>query len=181
MPFVEVEHVRESPGGGSNEVLAALCHRRARSAFRLAGYLLGDSVEAEDAVQDAVERAFRAWPRLRDEAKFDAWFDRILVNVCRDRARHRPRTAAAPEGEPSSEDPFRLIFERDALGHAVGLLPTDQRVVIVLRFWRDMSLGEIADLLDLPLGTVKSRLHYGLESLRGRLSLDRFQEVWDGR
>jgi RNA polymerase sigma-70 factor (ECF subfamily) len=108
VPFVEVEHVRESPRGGSNEVLAALCHRRARSAFRFAGYLLGDSVEAEDAVQDAVERAFRAWLRLRDEAKFDAWFDRILVNVCRDRARHRPRTAAAPIWQAQQEEGARI-------------------------------------------------------------------------
>jgi RNA polymerase sigma-70 factor (ECF subfamily) len=160
--------------------LATLCHRKARSAFGLAGYLLGDRAEAEDAVQDAVERVVRAWPQLKDEAKFDGWFDRILVNVCRDRARHRPQIRAYTEVDSPSEDPFRTILERDVLGRAIASLPIDQRVVVVLRFWRDMSLEQIADLLDLPIGTVKSRLHYSLESLRGKLTLDDLQEVWYG-
>lgn len=170
----------QTPEARSRDALATLCHRKARSAFRLAGYLLGDSDEAEDAVQDATERAVRAWPRLKDETKFDGWFDRILVNVCRDRAKHRPRIRAYTDVDSPSEDPFRRILERDVLGRAIASLPADQRVVVVLRFWRDMSLEQIADLLDLPVGTVKSRLHYGLRSLRGQLTLDNLQEVWNG-
>jgi len=60
-------------------------------AYRLAGYLLGDSVEAQDAVQDALIKAWQNWDRLRDQESFSPWFDRIVVNVCRDRMRQRGR------------------------------------------------------------------------------------------
>ena len=147
-----------------------LMDRRARYAFRLAGYLLGDSVSAEDAVQDAIERAWRAWPRLRDQTSFGPWFDRILVNVCRDSMRRRGRDRVVEYSFGSVDDPFRSIFDRDELGRALRRLPVDQRVVVVLRFWRDLPVDEIADLLDVPPGTVKSRLHYALDSLRGEIS-----------
>ena len=147
-----------------------LMDRRVRSAFRLAGYLLGDSISAEDAVQDAIERAWRAWPRLKDETSFGAWFDKILVNVCRDHARKRRQDRMAQHSFGVADDTFRAIFERDEMGRAMSKLPADQRAVLVLRFWRDLPVDEIADLLDIPAGTVKSRLHYALDSLRGEFS-----------
>lgn len=58
-------------------------------AYRLAGYLLGDATEAQDAVQDALTRSWQAWSTLRDQDRFEPWFDRILVNVCRDWLRKR--------------------------------------------------------------------------------------------
>jgi RNA polymerase sigma factor (sigma-70 family) len=156
----------------SAERFASLADRQLRPGYRLAGYLLGDAFEAEDAVQDAIERAWRAWPKMRDEALFEAWFQRILINVCRDRARRRGRIHSIEleaDHHVSQLDPFRRLLDRDAIGRALAAMSVDQRAVVVLRFWRDMSLEEIANCLDVPLGTVKSRLHYGLEAMRGAL------------
>lgn len=136
--------------------------------YRLAGYLLGDADEAQDAVQEALVKAWRNWPALRDPERFGAWFDRILVNVCRDRMRrHRSLRMVELEaaGEVESADPFRRMLVEDEVAAAVARLSDDHRIVIVLRFWQDLALEGVADRLDLPLGTVKSRLHYALKAL----------------
>jgi RNA polymerase sigma-70 factor (ECF subfamily) len=143
-------------------------------AYRLAGYLLRDATEAEDATQDALEKAWQAWPKLRETDRFSAWFDRIVVNVCNDRLRHRRgiRVLELDEeiaGVPHARDPFREALARDEVGRLIRRLPADQQIVVGLRFWRDLSLDEIADRLQLPLGTVKSRLHYAMRTLRGEL------------
>jgi len=138
-------------------------------AYRLAGYLLGDSVEAQDAVQDALIKAWQNWDRLRDQESFSPWFDRIVVNVCRDRMRQRGRVRMVDletaDGVEAS-DAFGAMFNRDRLGSAVARLGDDQRIVIALRFWRDLTVDQVAEVLDVPAGTVKSRLHYALRALR---------------
>jgi RNA polymerase sigma-70 factor (ECF subfamily) len=142
--------------------------------YRFAGYLLGDATEAEDAICEAVSRAWQSRDRLREPDKFPAWFGRIVTNVCRDRIRRRhgvrlieldPTQGADVPGP----DPFRDALERDVLGRLVRKLPADQQLVVALRFWRDLSLEAIAERLDLPLGTVKSRLHYAIKTLRKEL------------
>lgn len=140
-------------------------------AYRLAGFLLRDAVDAEDATQDALEKAWQAWPKLRETDRFGAWFDRIVVNVCRDRLRHRRGLRVLELDDemaipPHARDPFRDALARDEVGRLVRTLPPDQQVVVALRFWRDLPLEEIAQRLDLPLGTVKSRLHYAMRALR---------------
>lgn len=142
------------------------------SAYRLAGYLLGDATEAEDAVQDALVKAWRSWFELRDPAAFGPWFDRIVVNVCRDRMRrHRTLRMVDLEaaGEVESSDVFGSMVEGDEVAAAVARLAPDQRIVIALRYWRDLTLEQAAETLGLPLGTVKSRLHYALRALRSEL------------
>ena len=142
-------------------------------AYRLAGFLLGDAREAEDATQDALARAWRQRSSLRSLDAAQAWFDRILVNVCRDRLRRRRsriRWADVDEGIPSpAADPFAALLSRDAVLRAMTSLPTDQRIVLVLRYWADLPVDAIADRLDIPAGTVKSRLHYALRALRATL------------
>jgi RNA polymerase sigma factor (sigma-70 family) len=143
-------------------------------AYNLAGYLLGDATEAEDAIQQALEKAWRAWPGIRDRERAGAWFDRIVANVCKDRLRDRRgiRVLALEDevGESAgATDPFREALSRDELGRLVRTLPSDQQIVVALRFWRDLPLDEIAERLDVPLGTVKSRLHYALKTLRRQL------------
>ncbi len=137
-------------------------------AFKLAGYLLGDSGEAEDAVQEALGRAWRAWPKLREPESAGAWLDRIVANVCKTRiaARRRVRLISFDdELDVVAADPFRATLNRDAVGKALARLTPERRIVVVLRYWRDMPLEEIAKRLDVPLGTVKSRLHYSLKLL----------------
>jgi RNA polymerase sigma-70 factor (ECF subfamily) len=144
-------------------------------AYRLAGLLLADAAEAEDAVQDALVVAWQSFGTLRETDKFGAWFDRILVNRCRDRMRRRNIVRFIPMDagiDPAGRDPFQTFLERDALLAGLTRLTPDERIVVVLRYWADLPLETIAARLDWPLGTVKSRLHRALERLRGVLTAD---------
>ncbi|HXU85685.1 MAG TPA: sigma-70 family RNA polymerase sigma factor [Verrucomicrobiae bacterium] len=137
--------------------------------FRLAGLLLGNGTEAEDAVQDGLVSAWQRFDDLREADRFGPWLDRIVVNGCRDRLRRRGTVRFIPlaaDLDPADRDPFAAFLERDALLGSVDRLTADERIVVVLRFWADLTLDEIADRLGWPLGTVKSRLHRALGRLR---------------
>jgi RNA polymerase sigma-70 factor (ECF subfamily) len=140
-------------------------------AYRLAGYLLADAAEAQDAVQEASVRAWRGWPALRERDHFHAWFSQILVNVCRTRLRQRSRrrTVDVEDVDLEAADPFKAALARDTIGRALSVLSDELRMVVVLRYWGDLSLAEIADRLHIPIGTVKSRHHAALQSLRRRV------------
>jgi RNA polymerase sigma-70 factor (ECF subfamily) len=142
-------------------------------AYRLAGLLLRDSAEAEDATHEALLRAWRSRASLRDPGGFQAWFDRILVNVCRDRLRRRARVRFIPlEGAANATvggDPFGAVLDRDEVLRAMAVLDDDERMVVVLHFWADLTLAAIAERLGVPPGTVKSRLHRALNRMAGRL------------
>jgi RNA polymerase sigma-70 factor (ECF subfamily) len=166
-------------GGGNvasasttDEVFAALTRRNVDGAYRLAWAILGDGRDADDATQDAFTVAWQKRASLRDPGRFGAWFGRILVNVCRERLRRR----AASRVRPLEEAPELAVGDgshgaatRDAVGAALRSLDPDHRIVVVLRFWADLTVDEIADRVDVPAGTVKSRLHYALRSMRPRL------------
>jgi RNA polymerase sigma-70 factor (ECF subfamily) len=146
-------------------------------ALGLACYILGDASEAEDATQEAMARAWKARGSLRQIGSFDAWIDRILVNTCRERLRRRRKVREVPlepmdGAEPEAVDRFGAMLARDSVGRALLGLTVDQRTVVVLRYWRDLSLEQIADRLGWPLGTVKSRLHYALAAMREQLEGD---------
>jgi RNA polymerase sigma-70 factor (ECF subfamily) len=158
---------------GGTDAAAAEYARAARAgvpaAYRLAGYILGDATEAQDAVQDALVKAWKNWSSLRNPDAFGAWFDRIVVNQCRDRLR-RHRTLRMVDLEAAEDiagnDEFRTMLVQDQVAGAVSRLSPDQRIVIALRFWHDLTLEQVAERLGVPLGTVKSRLHYALKALR---------------
>ncbi len=109
------------PAAGEATDFVRLVQPELPGAYRLAGYLLRDATEAEDATQDALEKAWQAWPKLRETDRFSAWFDRIVVNVCNDRLRHRRgiRVLELDEeiaGVPHARDPFREALARDEVG-----------------------------------------------------------------
>ncbi len=138
-------------------------------AYRLAGLFLGNTQDAEDATQDALMRAWRSATSLRDPARFDAWFDRILVNACRDRLRRRGRIRfIGIEGESSlaSADPFGELLERDDVLRRLTALDDDLRLVVVLHYWGDLRLEDLAERVGWPVGTVKSRLNRALAKMR---------------
>jgi RNA polymerase sigma-70 factor (ECF subfamily) len=169
-------NVRESATVESADVLFARVSDRALNrCYSLAGYLLGDASDAQDATQDAMARAWQARRTLRDGEAFEAWLDRILVNTCMDRMRRRKLIRFveidAGEGLPDA-DPFRDFLARDEIGRALSVLTPEQRVVVVLRFWRDLPVDEIARRLDCPSGTVKSRLNHAMTALRERMERD---------
>ena len=154
-----------------DSVFVAALEGELSMAYRLAGYLLADSAEAEDAVQEASVRAWRGWADLRDRDRFHAWFSQILVNVCRTRLRQRSkrRTLDVDDFDLEGADPFRAALARDAIGRALASLSQELRMVVVLRYWGELSLAEIADRLRIPIGTVKSRHHAALQALRRRI------------
>jgi RNA polymerase sigma-70 factor (ECF subfamily) len=152
------------------ELFVEMAGRDLDRIYRLAGLLLGNAAEGEDAVGDALERAWVALPRLRDPAGFSAWFDRIVVNACRDRLRRRKRVKfIAIEGSSDravSADPFHQVLERDEVLGRLEQLPDDERAVVVLHYWADLTQEAVAERLGVPVGTVKSRLNRALQLMR---------------
>jgi RNA polymerase sigma-70 factor, ECF subfamily len=141
------------------------------SAYRLARAILHDATEAQDATHDAFEQAWRRWSTLRDPARFEQWFDRILVNTCRDRLRssHRQATDISAEVAMATGDEFGQAHDRDVLANAIATLSPDHRVVVALRYYRDLRVDEIAGRLGIPVGTAQSRLHYALKHLHAAI------------
>jgi RNA polymerase sigma-70 factor (ECF subfamily) len=171
---------RGEPDDARTALFLRLADREIGRGYRTAGYVLGNAAEAEEATQDAIMRAWAAWPLLRDPDRFGPWFERILMNTCLDRIRRRHGVRLVDlngVAELRGADPFAAGLARDEIGRALGALPPEQRAVVVLRFWRDLPLEDIADRLELPLGTVKSRLHYAMRSMRAALERDREPEM----
>jgi RNA polymerase sigma-70 factor (ECF subfamily) len=150
------------------EAFERLTQARLRRAYRLASMLLSDTEEAQDAVHDAAEQAWRGQRSLRDLGRFDAWFDAIVVNRCRDRLRRRRTQPLVPDAlnEAVGRDPLACSAERLALASALERLAPDHRIVVALRYAADLSIAEIAARTGEREGTVKSRLHCGLRELR---------------
>ena len=150
----------------------ALVDRRALDrAYRTARLILLDPVEAEDATHDAALAAWRRFGELRDPARFEAWFGRILVNACRDRLRARRRLPVSIDSrvEPlggGTTDPADALARGEMLRAAIRSLSPEHREVIALRFFADLTVDQIAERTGARAGTVKSRLHYALRHLR---------------
>jgi len=173
---VEREVVRPIAVGDRAAAFRRLVDRGLDSAYRLAAIVLGDRTEAEDAVHDAVIAAWRGFGGLRDSDAFDAWFRRILVNVCRDRLRARGRRRIVDLGRelvesehPIQADTAETTATRDAVDRALDALGADERLIVVLRYHADMTVPAIAAAAGIPEGTVKSRLHRAMERLRATI------------
>jgi RNA polymerase sigma-70 factor (ECF subfamily) len=166
--LAEMAHDRSLDAGRASAFTRLVDAELGRS-YRLAVLLLRSEPEAQDAVQDAVVSAWGRFADLREHDRFDAWFGRIVLNTCRDRLRRRGRVRfIALDGgtEQPTPDATAGIPEREALRTALDHLSPDQREVVVLRYLLDLPLDEIAHRTGERLGTVKSRLHYGLKALR---------------
>ena len=145
-------------------------------AFRTAYVIAGNGADAEEAAQDGFVKAWRALGRFREGAPFRPWLLKIVANEARNRRRSAGRRAhlalrAATEyrsgdAAPSPEAAFLSAEQRETLLAAVNVLPEDQRTVISLRYFVGLSEQEVAEALDLPAGTVKSRTSRALERLR---------------
>lgn len=139
------------------------------TSYRLAYSILQDASEAQDATHDAFVTAWRRWSTLRHPDRFQAWFDRIVVNTCRHRLRDRQRHRTedlSPELAGTMPGVEARLAARDEVAAALTSLSADHRVVVGLRYARDLSIDEIARILGVRSGTVKSRLHYALRRLR---------------
>ncbi len=182
MPSTDEELVARSMGGDLDS-FNQLVLRWERPIYALAYRVIGREEDARDVAQETFLRAFRALKGFKGQAKFSSWLYRITLNLCRDWIRRERRTplVQAPEGvdviELAGEDtPTETVEElvsRHELGRAVAKamsqLPEEQRTAIILKEYHGLTFQEIADLLDCPLSTVKTRLYQGLTVLRKQL------------
>jgi RNA polymerase sigma-70 factor, ECF subfamily len=141
---------------------------RLERAYHLAGVVLRDAFDAQDAVHDAAIQAWLHWPSLRDQDRLDAWFDRILVNECRARLRRRKirLLVIADPDEGIAPDTLSACGDREVLHGALAELDADHRIAVVLRYVADLSPRQIAARTGDREGTVKSRLYYALREMR---------------
>lgn len=143
--------------------------------YRTAWAILGNEADAGDALQEATIRAYRAFEQLKGgEAAFPYWIRRILVNSCTQILRKRMRVIPVERPEDLVDDVMSQEMDiplGSEVWDAVRHLDERYRAVVVLRFLNDMQLDDIATALDIPLGTVKSRLHTALKVLRSKIQL----------
>ena len=164
--------IRTGDAQGRAAAFERLAASHLDAGYRLARAILRDPAEAQDATHDAYVQAWRKWSTLRDPDRFEAWFDRILVNTCRNRLRrgqHIQTHDISHEVAVTAGDPFGQAHDRDVLGGALLGLSPEHRIVVALRYYRDLSADEIARRLGIPVGTVQSRLHYALQRLHAAI------------
>ena len=148
-----------------------LITRHERRVYAVCLRVLGNPDDAADAAQDALLAMIRKLDGFRGEAAFTTWLYRVAMNVCYDhlrRAKRRPvlrRDDDAPAPEPALDDHADAVAGAHDVAAALEQVPEDFRVAIVLADVHDLPYDEIAKVLDLPVGTVKSRVH------RGRIAL----------
>jgi len=185
--------------GRTDEELVEACLAGEESAFdvllrrwekRIRGAiyrLVGSDEEARDLCQEAFLKAYKSLRSFKQEARFSSWLYQIALNLCRDRMRRRRGKtmvsldeleeggAAMPVAGPTALD---LLQERDTsrlVAQAIEALPDEQREVIILKEYQGLTFLEIAQMLDVPISTVKTRLYRGLDQLRVRLEREGFR------
>jgi RNA polymerase sigma factor (sigma-70 family) len=156
------------------DVLATAAYHRL---YAIARRILRDGYAAEDAVQDALVKAWREVRGLRDPSAFDAWLHRLLVNACRDHARRMRRrpveVPALPSDREEPRDDIARLADRDELERAFLELTVEHRAVLVMTHYVGLPAPEIGRILGIPPGTVASRLHYGGRAMRAVLDRER--------
>ena len=155
---------------GDRDAAAALFRRYWRSAWRTAFAITGRRALADDVAADAFERAFGALDRFDERRPFSPWLHRIVTNRALDLLRSERRFAGGDQPEPVDLRPDHESGDRSLLA-AVGELSLERRIVVVLRYGVGMTPRQIAATLDLPVGTVNSRLARSLEQLRSSLEV----------
>jgi RNA polymerase sigma-70 factor (ECF subfamily) len=162
---------------GDVEAFSTLTASRTDRMYAAARLILRDDEQAADAVQDALLQAWLDLRALRDPERFDAWLRRLLVRACyraakRRRAREVLEINLASTFDSVTPDAQRALDVRDQLERGFRRLSPDQRTVIVLRHYLGLSLAESAEALDIPLGTMQSRLSRATQAMRAALEAD---------
>jgi RNA polymerase sigma-70 factor (ECF subfamily) len=161
---------------GDEEAFASLAVAAGDRLHAVAFRILRDTELAEDASQQALLTIWRDLPQLRDPARFDAWSYRLLVRACYAegrRTRHwAPNVRLLPADEPEVSEGLSSVVDRDQLERGFRRLSIDHRAVVVLHHYLDLPLDEVAGVLGVPVGTVRSRLHHAMRGLRAALEAD---------
>ena len=166
----------EQAGRGDHDAFAQLASASATRLDAAARLILRDPELARDAVQNALVRAWRDLPGLRDPDRWDAWLHRLLVNSCLDEVRRKRRRPIEVEileiDEPARSDSSRELADRDLVERALNRLEPEHRALVVLHYYLGYPLPEAATLVGISLPAAKSRLHRAMQGLRRTLTAD---------
>lgn len=161
---------------GDEQAFASIVEAVSGRFLSVAHRILHDSQLAEDATQQALVKMWRHLPNLRDVGLFEAWSYRLLVRACYSEVKRHRRwrsDLSLRETELSTSlDGLDSVLIRDHLEQGLRRISIEHRAVLVLRHFLDLPVDQIAEVLDIPAGTVKSRLHRAREELRGALEAD---------
>lgn len=161
-----VERARE----GDHDAFAELVRAAAVRLDQIARFVLRDPELARDAVQEGLFRAWRDLPGLRDPDRFDGWLRRLTLNACMDQTRRRrrrpPEVTLLNLHAPAIADAAMSIADRELIEGVLHRLDEHARAIIVLHYYIGLPLTEVAASLEIPIGTVKSRLHRALREMR---------------
>ena len=171
---------------GDHDAFSELARVSVGRLMVIARLILHDEPAAEDATQEALVAAWRHIRGLRDPDRFEAWLHRLLVNACnREARRGRSRSVRevhVPVIEAPEPDATRQLLDRDLLDRGFRRLDVDHRAVIVLNYYLGLRPEEAAEVLGLPAGTVRSRLHRAMQQMRAALDADaRADRAAEGR
>ena len=157
---------------GDEEAFATLVVVHGGRLQAVAHRILRDANLAEDATQQALMRIWKSLPSLRDPARFESWSYQLLVRACHAEARrmrHWSPGIRLVETDGRADDPLAGIADRDQLERAFRTMSVDHRAVVVLHYYLDLTLNEVAAVLGIPVGTASSRLHYAMKALHAAL------------
>lgn len=167
----EVALVRRCQAGDA-EAFRALVETYKNVLFGVAYLMTGDRTSAEDAVQEGLVKIWKSLPSLRDPGKIKSWLVRIVVNEVKQGFRVKPAPSLpldAAAGVPCEADPPEELVmsteRRRLIRRALGALPREQQEAVILRFYSELSVPEIARVVRVPEGTIKSRLSRALSRL----------------
>jgi RNA polymerase sigma-70 factor (ECF subfamily) len=166
----------EAARAGDREAYADLIRSRGDRLYALAQRILRDVDRAEDALQEALVIAWRDLGGLRDPDRFDAWLHRLVVRACLVEATRERRRFSnlrlLPIDIPAPTDDFLSVADRDQLDRGFRRLSPQQRALLVLRHFEGREPVEIAEILGIPVGTARSRLHHAHRAMRAALDAD---------
>lgn len=175
----------EAARNGDRDAYVELIRVRSDRLFAIAQRILRDIDRAEDALQDALVIAWRDLRGIRDPDRFDAWLQRLVINVCiAQAARERRRTSSLrvlPVDGPAAPDELVSIADRDLLDRGFRRLPPEQRAILVLHHFLGYAPSEIAETLGIPAGTARSRLHHAHRAMRAAVDADARATITEGQ
>lgn len=170
---------------GDQDAFGEIVELYKNSIYQLCYRMLGNRHEAEDMAQEAFIRAFINIKSFNQDLKFSTWLFRIATNLCIDRMRKKKPDyyldaevsgtegltmySQIPSNSPLPENEIQSLELHETVQKEILKLPEKYRTAIVLKYIEELSLNEISEILDLPLGTVKTRIHRGREALRQQL------------